>query len=99
METIKPNELKELLKKDITLLDVRRNADYEADKTMIEGAKKVDPERIDEWINSIEKGKEVALYCIRGGSVSKSVTEKLNNAGIKARYIEGGYEALKKDMQ
>lgn len=36
------------------------------------------------------------FYCVRGGSVSQSVQKQLAEAGIKARYMEGGIEAFKK---
>jgi rhodanese-related sulfurtransferase len=35
------------------------------------------------------------VYCVRGGSVSNSVVDRLQAAGVKARYIEGGIEAYK----
>ncbi len=35
------------------------------------------------------------VYCIRGGSVSNSVVDKLLAAGVSARYIEGGWEVWK----
>jgi len=97
LQTVKPEELENLMNsnKDVILLDVRRNVDYDADKSMIQGAQKLDPEKVDDWVNSNDKSKEVALYCVRGGSVSKAVTEKLISAGVKAKYLEGGYEAWK----
>jgi rhodanese-related sulfurtransferase len=38
---------------------------------------------------------DVVIYCVRGGSVSNSVVDSLQAAGIKARFIEGGIEAWK----
>jgi len=35
------------------------------------------------------------IYCVRGGAVSNSVVDRLQAAGVKARYIEGGIEAYK----
>ena len=32
---------------------------------------------------------------MRGGAVSNSVVDRLQAAGVKARYIEGGIEAYK----
>ena len=43
--------------------------------------------------------KEVVIYCVRGGSVSQSVQQPLADNGIKARYVEGGLEALNKNKQ
>jgi rhodanese-related sulfurtransferase len=99
--TITPQALKEHIDKDnnILVLDVRRNADYEADREMIPGAVKHNPDQVDQWAQKIPKDKGVVVYCIRGGSVSNSVVDKLLAAGVSARYIEGGWEAWKKSGQ
>ena len=41
------------------------------------------------------KDRDVVIYCVRGGSVSNSVLDRLQAAGIRARYIEGGLEGWK----
>jgi len=99
--TITPLALKERMVEDkiILVLDVRRNADYEADKEMIPDAIRRNPEQIDQWVQEIPKDKDVVVYCIRGGSVSNSVVDKLLAAGVNVRYIEGGWEAWKKSGQ
>ena len=99
--TISSQALKERLAedKDILVLDVRRNADYEADREMIPGALRHNPEQIDQWVQEIPKDKDVVVYCIRGGSVSNSIVDKLLAAGVSVRYIEGGWEAWKKSGQ
>ena len=84
--------------KNILVLDVRRDADYEADREMIPGAIKRNPEQVEQWTQEIPKDKDVVVYCIRGGSVSNSVIDKLLVAGVSARYIEGGWEAYKKSL-
>jgi rhodanese-related sulfurtransferase len=96
--TITSQALKEQMSqdKDILVLDVRRSADYEADTQMIPGAVRHNPEQVDQWVQEIPKNKDVVVYCIRGGSVSNSVVDKLLAAGVSARYIEGGWEAWKK---
>ena len=33
------------------------------------------------------------FYCVRGGSVSKSVSERLMEKNINARYVLGGFVA------
>ena len=98
---ITPQALKERMDEDknILVLDVRRNADYEADKEMIPGALRRNPEEVDQWVQEIPKDNEVVVYCIRGGSVSNAVVDKLLAADINVRYIEGGWEAWKKSGQ
>ena len=99
--TITPQALKERIdkEKNILVLDVRRDADYEADREMIPDAIKRNPEQVEQWAREIPKDKDVVVYCIRGGSVSKSVVDKLLAADINVRYIEGGWEAWKKSIQ
>jgi rhodanese-related sulfurtransferase len=75
----------------ITLLDVRRKADYEAAPATIPGAVWRDPEQVDQWRAEITGG--AVLYCVRGGSVSQSVCQQLSEAGIDATYLEGGLAA------
>lgn len=48
-----------------------------------------------EWGKDLGSG-EVVVYCVRGGSVSRSVQEKLRENIVNVRFIEGGLEAWKK---
>jgi rhodanese-related sulfurtransferase len=101
IRTITSHALKQLMDEDnnILVLDVRRNADYDADKEMIPGALRRNPEQVDEWVQEMPRDKDVVVYCIRGGSVSNSVVDKLLAAGVSVRYIQGGWEAWKKLAQ
>lgn len=88
--TIKPAKLDP----DATLVfDVRREADYAASGETIPGALWKNPDKIDAWIGAVPRTLDVVIYCVRGGSVSNSVVDRLQAAGVKARYIEGGLEA------
>ena len=93
--TIEPQELEELLRdnKDVVLIDVRRRADYEADKAMIPGAIWRDPEEKEHWSGDLPKDKDVVIYCVKGGSVSNSVLDYLRDKNVSARYVEGGIKA------
>ena len=95
--TITPRELKEMLAKDqkVTIVDVRRKADYAADRQMIPNAAWKDPEQIDRWSADLPQNLPVVVYCVRGGSVSNSVLDLLLKKNIDARYIEGGFTAWK----
>ena len=93
-DTITPIELK-LLKeghRNLTVLDVRRKSDYDAGSNKIPGAAWRNPEAVEAWRDELA-GQEVIFYCVRGGSVSKSVSERLAEKNINARYIEGGIAA------
>lgn len=92
--TIKPDEFSAIAS-DAVVLDVRRGDDYAASADILPGAAWHDPAKIDDWIAGVPKDRDVVIYCVRGGSVSNSVLDRLLAEGIKARYIEGGIEGLK----
>jgi rhodanese-related sulfurtransferase len=94
--TITPNDLKPLVKmKAVTVLDVRRSNDYDADKVKLPGAEWKNPDQLADWSAKLPKEKEIVIYCVRGGSVSNSVLDALLGKGFKARFIEGGIEGWK----
>ena len=94
-ESISVQELQKILKekRNVSILDVRRKNDYEASPQKIENATWYDPEKIDEWINKIPKDREVTVYCVKGGSVSQSVTDLLQKKQCNAKFIQGGIKA------
>ena len=93
--TLTPGELRKALASGTPplLLDVRRAEDKAAAPEGITGAQWRDPAKIEEWAGEIPAESEVAIYCVRGGSVSKSVQAALEARGVSARYVEGGLEA------
>lgn len=92
--SIKPQDLKAKLDV-VTLIDVRRKADLDADSAKLPGASWHDPEQIETWSAQLPRDKEIVLYCVRGGGVSNSVLDNLLGKGINARFIEGGIIAWK----
>ena len=94
--SIRPEELKKILENvSVLLLDVRRKADYDADPETIPGASWRNPEQVDVWSREIPKGQRVVVYCVKGGSVSQSITTTLVQKDIQACYVEGGLKAWK----
>ena len=95
--TISPDELKKLLylRKNVLVLDVRRKSDYQTDSQKIPGAAWLDPDKLAQWSTALPLARDIVVYCARGGSVSNSVVDQLQAKGVKARYIEGGFEAWK----
>jgi rhodanese-related sulfurtransferase len=77
------------------VFDVRREADFAASDEIIPGALWKNPDKIDAWIGAVPLTLDVVIYCVRGGAVSNSVVDRLQAAGVKARFIEGGIEAYK----
>ena len=92
--TISPEHLKAQLANTL-ILDVRRQNDYDASTEAVPGSTWKNPEQIDAWLVGIPKDRDIVIYCVRGGSVSNSVLDKLQAAGVKARFIDGGIEGWK----
>jgi rhodanese-related sulfurtransferase len=92
--TIKPAALKSVLA-DVHLIDVRRASDRAASTECLPGATWHDPEQLAAWADALPKDKDIVLYCVRGGSVSNGVVDRLQARGLKARFIEGGIEGWK----
>ena len=79
--------------REVNLLDVRRKGDYEASPHKIPGARWRDPEKIDHWISELPADRKTVVYCVKGGSVSQSVTDRLRREGHDAVYLVGGLKA------
>lgn len=94
-QSITPAELQTKIeaKADILILDLRRQADFEAAPELIPGARKEDPAKIEEWAASVPQGRETVIYCARGGAISRTAAETLQNKGVPVRFVEGGYAA------
>jgi rhodanese-related sulfurtransferase len=80
---------------DVVVVDVRRGADFLDDPRMIPGARRGDPDTLDEWSTTLPADRDIIVYCVRGGSVSQSVVPKLRERGFRARYLIGGLTAWK----
>lgn len=95
-DSVTPEELAAMRRTgDLLVVDIRRQADLELDGTVIPGAVRGDPESLDLWADSLPKDRTIVVYCVRGGSVSKSVTPQLVARGLNAKYVEGGITAWK----
>jgi len=81
--------------KDVFLLDVRRAEDKATDPVRIPEATWRDPAGVAVWSGDLPKDKPVALYCVRGGSVSGSVAQALADAGLEVLRLDGGLAAWK----
>lgn len=94
-DIISPQDLQKRLEDNqkISLIDVRRKSDYQASPQRIANANWYDPEKLDEWINTISKDEEVVVYCVKGGSVSQSVANQLKQKQCKVKFLEGGIKA------
>jgi rhodanese-related sulfurtransferase len=77
------------------LVDVRRAEAFGADGAVIIGAMHQPPESVPDWCADLPKNRRVVVYCVHGHEVSQGVAKTLQNAGIKAAYLEGGIAGWK----
>src|ERR1700692_3449550 len=77
------------------LVDVRRAEAFGADDAVIIGAIHRPPETVTDWRADLPKNRDVVVYCVHGHDVSQGVAKTLQNAGIKAAYLEGGIAGWK----
>lgn len=75
------------------VIDVRRRAALEADTAMIAGATWRDPFDVNEWEKYLPRHRPVVLYCVHGHEISRNAAAALREAGVDARYLDGGIEA------
>ena len=94
-EAMSIENLKKLLRGPLTpiLLDVRRKDDYVASPNKIRGALWRDPALINDWSKEFSVGRKIVAYCVKGGSVSQSVTDRLDREGHDVAFLEGGIKA------
>jgi rhodanese-related sulfurtransferase len=99
--SINIKELNGLLerKSALTLIDVRRKTDYNASSQKIINATWHDPEEIDTWIKQLPVDNLTVAYCVKGGSVSQSVADRLQQGGLKSVFLEGGLKAWIENRQ
>jgi rhodanese-related sulfurtransferase len=75
--SIAPDALKVVLQhpESLTLLDVRRRGDCDADTVMLPGARWCDPEHISAWSQGLLKEKEIVLSCAHGRAVRHAAVD------------------------
>src|ERR1700741_2722142 len=72
------------------LVDGRRAEAFGADQPVIIDAIHRLPEAVSDCRADLPKNRDVVVYCVHGREVSHGVAKVLQNAGIKAAYLEGG---------
>jgi rhodanese-related sulfurtransferase len=74
------------------VLDVRREAAFDADPTMIAAALRPGADPV-AYAAQHAHGAPLVTYCVHGHAVSQEAAQRLRAAGHDARYLEGGIEA------
>ena len=73
------------------LIDVRRAPAFRAAPDMAAGALRRDPAAVSSWAKALPRAASV-VYCVHGHEVSQNTAKALREAGIDARFLEGGLE-------
>jgi len=79
----------------VMILDVRRAGTVQAAPDLIANATWQDPERVEDWAESLPRSSPVVVYCVYGHEVGQSTTAILRSKGIDAKYLTGGINAWK----
>ena len=74
------------------IIDVRKKPAFVGAGDMVRGSLRRDPLRVADWGASLPSASSVVAYCVHGHEVSQGVAQALRNAGLDARYLEGGLE-------
>jgi rhodanese-related sulfurtransferase len=80
---------------EVTLVDVRRAEDREADPQAIPGAIWRDRDQIDAWAHELPRSRPIVAYCMHGRTGSAGVVDRLRERGFDAALLEGGFEGWK----
>ena len=92
MRSITALELNQLLQQAASplLLDVRRQHAAQADPETLPGAQWRNPETVAEWAPSLEAGRPVVVFCVKGAEVGTNTAAALCEQGLDAVVLEGG---------
>ena len=74
------------------LLDVRRAAVFEAASQMLPAAQWQDPGLVNQWGPTLDRTREVVVYCVYGHEVGRTTAMRLRAQGLKARFLRGGFD-------
>ncbi len=97
---ISPIQLNQLIRTPEcpVIIDVRRKDAFDLSGRMIATAEWRDPEQAADWAADLPRGAPGAafavVYCVHGHEVSQGAAEALRQAGVDARFLEGGIEGF-----
>ncbi|MGH8621123.1 MAG: chromate resistance protein ChrB domain-containing protein [Burkholderiales bacterium] len=74
------------------VIDVRRPPAFRSAPDMAAGALRRDPGAVAAWAKALPRASSVVVYCVHGHEVSQNAAKALREAGIAARFLEGGLE-------
>jgi rhodanese-related sulfurtransferase len=74
------------------VLDVRREAAFDRDRTLIPGAVRCPPDEVGALVATLEPWRPVVAVCVHGHEVSQNAAALLASHGYDARSLDGGHE-------
>jgi Fe-Mn family superoxide dismutase len=80
----------------------RRSRRRTCGQDAVDGAVWRDPERVEDWVDTLSKDEPVVTFCVYGFHIGCQTAAALRKAGFDARYMAGGYygwKALKGPMK
>lgn len=80
--------------KNLTVIDVRKAPARGKSGLTMPGSVWCAPFSADTWWRKFS-GQNVVVFCVHGHEVGMAVAGFLNDQGIGARYLEGGFEAYR----
>ncbi|MGL4405401.1 MAG: rhodanese-like domain-containing protein [Notoacmeibacter sp.] len=89
-----PIALTELSIENLTIIDVRKAPARKKSGLTMPGVVWRKPFMAESWWQEFA-GQKVVVFCVYGHEVGMAVAGFLNDQGIDARYLEGGFEAYR----
>jgi superoxide dismutase, Fe-Mn family len=74
----------------VQIIDTRPKHYTTKAQDIMEGAVWRDPERLDDWIDTLSKTEPVVTFCVYGFHIGCETASTLRKAGFDARYMSGG---------
>jgi superoxide dismutase, Fe-Mn family len=71
---------------------VRREGVFKEAPTMISGATWQDPSRVEGWLATLPRDREIVVYCVYGHEVGRGTALRLRSQGLNARFLKGGID-------
>ena len=95
--SITPEEVQDMLNagQRVQIIDTRPRHSSTRSHDIVEGAVWRDPDRVEDWMDSLSKDEPVVTFCVYGFHVGCTSAAALRKAGFDARYMSGGHYAWK----
>jgi superoxide dismutase, Fe-Mn family len=94
---ISPEDMQAMLKsgQKVQFIDTRPRHYSTRAQDAVDGAVWRDPERLEDWIDTLSKDEPVVTFCVYGFHIGCQTAAALRKAGFDARYMAGGYYGWK----